>query len=84
MVGQEGIEKAYYSAMTMTNVAVLVELSFKQGFQGCQVRSPRCCGCPRNSHSQAFLLLNQVNVRTDQPAFAAVCKAMVETILRTA
>ena len=35
-VAGQDLTRLYFSAATMTNVLVLVELSFKQGFQGCK------------------------------------------------
>ena len=35
--GPDGVERAYYSAVTFTNITVLVELAFKAGFNGCKL-----------------------------------------------
>eukprot|EP00614_Pseudopedinella_elastica_P013838 CAMPEP_0172585616 /NCGR_PEP_ID=MMETSP1068-20121228/5030_1 /TAXON_ID=35684 /ORGANISM="Pseudopedinella elastica, Strain CCMP716" /LENGTH=919 /DNA_ID=CAMNT_0013380151 /DNA_START=21 /DNA_END=2780 /DNA_ORIENTATION=+ len=37
VTGADGVTRAYHHAATMTNVLVLVELSFKAGFAGCKV-----------------------------------------------
>jgi len=39
--GADGVERAYFSAMTMTNCTVLLELAFKAGFNGAKV-TVRC------------------------------------------
>jgi len=41
VVGADGVTRAYHHALTLTNVLVLVELSFKAAFPGCKV-TVRC------------------------------------------
>jgi hypothetical protein len=41
VVGPDGVTRAYHHACTLTNVLVMVELSFKAGFPGCKV-AVRC------------------------------------------
>ena len=43
LVDQNGVTHSYLSAVTMTNVGVLVDLNFKPGFPGCKcvVRSDK-------------------------------------------
>ena len=60
VVGPDGVTRAYFSAVTMTNVGVLIELSFKQGFPGCKcvARSdkPQYAALLRASIEQALKL----------------------------
>jgi hypothetical protein len=37
VVGPDGITRAYHHCLTMTNVLVMVELSFKPGYPGCKL-----------------------------------------------
>jgi len=60
VAGPDGVTRAYYHALTLTNVLVLAELAFKPGFPGCKltVRSDR--GAPYAALFRASLeqLLN--------------------------
>jgi hypothetical protein len=49
----DGVQRVYYHVATMTNVLLLLELSFKAGFSGCKVRR---CPSPRPSRRQPSTL----------------------------
>jgi AP-1 complex subunit beta-1 len=59
VVGQDGVTRAYHHVATMTNVIVMIELSFKAGFPGCKV-----------------------GVRCDQPSYAPLMAAAIDTLLK--